>query len=554
MKKKNENAASQVQEAAEKKEKSAEKGSLGRTVRAQFSSASSRNGSFSVILVAVALVIVVLINLIVGQLPASARSIDISDTKIYQISDTTKDLLSSLTSDVDVIVVAEDNSVDQRIVRFLDRYNDYEHVNVSYQDPVLHPNVLTDYGVDTNTIVVKDETTGKSATVAISDMITYDQYYSYYYGQQVEDTFDGEGLLTSAINTVARDSGHEILLLQGHGESDLSDSVNDMLSKSNLTTSTVNLLTDNGIPEGAELLVVNNPTSDLAADELSEIRTYLAGGGSLFLIRGVTDSDLPNFDALMEEYGLTMVNSYIGDYTNYYQQSRSPYNFFPTIVSNTSNVDTGSTILVSAAGGMTVSEDKDAAVTVTQLLTTSDSGFRQDQAATLQQSDFAKYVLAARSVKDYSADTGAAEAETSQDEGLMSEEVTVAETEPESEAAEAAAEEVQTEEVQSAEDGTEEETEAADSTKGTMVVLTAPSMIDSEITDRFSNLANLTEFTNLVSSFFGDMNNISIPAKSLAVTYNTVTNGNIWSVLFIAVIPICFLAAGLVVWIRRRKA
>jgi len=549
MKKKNENAASQVQEAAEKKEKSAEKGSLGRTVRAQFSSASSRNGSFSVILVAVALVIVVLINLIVGQLPASARSIDISDTKIYQISDTTKDLLSSLNSDVDVIVVAEDNSVDQRIVRFLDRYNDYEHVNVSYQDPVLHPNVLTDYGVDTNTIVVKDETTGKSATVAISDMITYDQYYSYYYGQQVEDTFDGEGLLTSAINTVARDSGHEILLLQGHGESDLSDSVNDMLSKSNLTTSTVNLLTDNGIPEGAELLVVNNPTSDLAADELSEIRTYLAGGGSLFLIRGVTDSDLPNFDALMEEYGLTMVNSYIGDYTNYYQQSRSPYNFFPTIVSNTSNVDTGSTILVSAAGGMTVSEDKDAAVTVTQLLTTSDSGFRQDQAATLQQSDFAKYVLAARSVRDYSADTGAAEAETSQDEGLMSEEVTVAETEPESEAAEAAAEEVQ-----SAEDGTEEETEAADSTKGTMVVLTAPSMIDSEITDRFSNLANLTEFTNLVSSFFGDMNNISIPAKSLAVTYNTVTNGNIWSVLFIAVIPICFLAAGLVVWIRRRKA
>ena len=79
-------------------------------------------------------------------------------------------------------------------------------------------------------------------------------------------------------------------------------------------------------------------------------------------------------------------------------------------------------------------------------------------------------------------------------------------------------------------------------------------MIDSEITDRFTNLANLTEFTNLVSSFFGDMNNISIPAKSLAVTYNTVTNGNIWSVLFIAVIPICFLAAGLVVWIRRRKA
>lgn len=571
-KNKNRNTSPEVQETAEVSAK--RKGSFGGAVKRQFSSASSRNGSFAVVLVAVALVIVVLVNMIVGQLPASAKQIDISDNKIYNISDTTKELLNGLTTDVDVIVVAEDNTVDERIVRFLDRYDDYDHVTVTYQDPVLHPDVLTEYDVSTNTIVVKDDDTGKTETVAISDMITYDDYYYYYYGQQVEDSFDGEGLLTSAINSVSTDTSHTVTLLQGHGESDLSDSVIDMLTKSDLETETVNLLTDNGIPEGTELLMINNPTSDLAEDELLEIQAYLQNGGSIFLIRGVTDEDLPNFDSLMEEYGLTMVNSYIGDYTNYYQQSRSPYNFFPTIVSSTYNVSTDSYILVSAAGGMTVDESKDASVTVTQLLTTSDSGFTQDQAATLTQDDFAKYVIAARSVKDYSADEESATEAESVADGLMSEEVTVAETETETEAesvmetvdeAESIADteagtETDTGEAETAADETslaEDSTEAAseeESAKGTMIVLTAPSMIDSEITDRFSNLANLEEFTNLTASFFPDMSNISIPSKSLSVTYNTVTNGFIWSVLFIAVIPICFLAAGLAVWLKRRKA
>ena len=45
----------------------------------------------------------------------------------------------------------------------------------------------------------------------------------------------------------------------------------------------------------------------------------------------------------------------------------------------------------------------------------------------------------------------------------------------------------------------------------------------------------------------------SIPAKSLAITYNTVVNAGLWSSLFLFVIPVLVLLGGLIYWVRRRK-
>ena len=47
-----------------------------------FKSGTSRNGSYSVGMIALVIAIAVVINLIAGQLPESIRSIDVSDNKI----------------------------------------------------------------------------------------------------------------------------------------------------------------------------------------------------------------------------------------------------------------------------------------------------------------------------------------------------------------------------------------------------------------------------------------------------------------------------------------
>ena len=54
-------------------------------------SATWKNGSYSVGLIVLVIAIVIVINMIAGQLPESIRNIDISDNRIYEISDTSRE-------------------------------------------------------------------------------------------------------------------------------------------------------------------------------------------------------------------------------------------------------------------------------------------------------------------------------------------------------------------------------------------------------------------------------------------------------------------------------
>ena len=90
-------------------------------------------------------------------------------------------------------------------------------------------------------------------------------------------------------------------------------------------------------------------------------------------------------------------------------------------------------------------------------------------------------------------------------------------------------------------------------TTGNLIVFGSQSLIDESITEAFSNLDNTTMFMNVMTSALGDVQNLSIEAKSLEVQYNTVQNGGAISVFLIFIIPAAFLVAGFVFWYRRRK-
>ena len=93
-----------------------------------------------------------------------------------------------------------------------------------------------------------------------------------------------------------------------------------------------------------------------------------------------------------------------------------------------------------------------------------------------------------------------------------------------------------------------------DEKESRLTVISAGSLIDAQITDTFTTLENTTLFMNVVTANFDDVENVSIEPKSLAVEYNTVQYPGILSLLVIFGIPILILAAGFVVWFRRRRA
>lgn len=354
-----------------------------------------RKGSYSTVIMVVIIAIVIAANVMFSKLPTAARNIDVSSNNLYSIGDTTHSVLDGLKNDVEIIVIKDKESTDKRISTLLAKYADYsDHIKVTYKDPVLYPSVLTTYDTEENNIVIKCDTTDKTTKVAFSDIIVTSTSY---YGSTYETSFDGEGQLTKAIDYVSNENNKLIYTISGHGESDLGKNISELISKSNFNVKSVNLLVDNGIPDDCDMLICNQPTKDLADDELKLLREYMENGGKMTVVLADTTTETPNFDALMADYGISKVNGYIADTERYYGQN--VYQIFPNYSSGDITGKFGSEEYTLLFGSLGLKVEKTDGVTVDEFLTTSDKG-----AAVVGENDYTegKYTLAVAATKDES--------------------------------------------------------------------------------------------------------------------------------------------------------
>lgn len=354
-----------------------------------------RKGSYSTVIMVVIIAIVIAANVMFSKLPTAARNIDVSSNNLYSIGDTTHSVLDGLKNDVEIIVIKDKESTDKRISTLLAKYADYsDHIKVTYKDPVLYPSVLTTYDTEENNIVIKCDTTNKTTKVAFSDIIVTSTSY---YGSTYETSFDGEGQLTKAIDYVSNENNKLIYTISGHGESDLGKNISELISKSNFNVKSVNLLVDNGIPDDCDMLICNQPTKDLADDELKLLREYMENGGKMTVVLADTTTETPNFDALMADYGISKVNGYIADTERYYGQN--VYQIFPNYSSGDITGKFGSEEYTLLFGSLGLKVEKTDGVTVDEFLTTSNKG-----AAVVGENDYTegKYTLAAAATKDES--------------------------------------------------------------------------------------------------------------------------------------------------------
>lgn len=354
-----------------------------------------RKGSYSTVIMVVIIAIVIAANVMFSKLPTAARNIDVSSNNLYSIGGTTHSVLDGLKNDVEIIVIKDKESTDKRISTLLAKYADYsDHIKVTYKDPVLYPSVLTTYDTEENNIVIKCDATDKTTKVAFSDIIVTSTSY---YGSTYETSFDGEGQLTKAIDYVSNENNKLIYTISGHGESDLGKNISELISKSNFNVKSVNLLVDNGIPDDCDMLICNQPTKDLADDELKLLREYMENGGKMTVVLADTTTKTPNFDALMADYGISKVNGYIADTERYYGQN--VYQIFPNYSSGDITGKFGSEEYTLLFGSLGLKVEETDGVTVDEFLTTSDKG-----AAVVGENDYTegKYTLAAAATKDKS--------------------------------------------------------------------------------------------------------------------------------------------------------
>lgn len=462
-------------------------------IKKLFQTSESRHGSYSVGVTAIVIAIIIVINLIVGQLPENIRNIDISSNNLYEISSVTTDLLDTLDHKITFTVLANKDDTDERIQTFISKYAALsKDISVEWIDPVLHPSALTEYSADADTIVIGCADMDKTTNVAFSDILVTDDYASYYYGSSDPTSFDGEGQLTSAINYVTSDVTKTIYRVTGNGESTFSTTISDMMEKSNYTVTELNLFQEGAIPDDCDLLLFYAPTNDLSENEVTAVSDYLAAGGKVMMILGDTESAAtPNLSALLKDYGFNQVEGYIADTKNCYQGN--PYYVIPTLdVSGklANGISSQTTLVVNARGFQEADPVRDT-IQMIPFMTTSSSGY-----AVVDENNTTAgtYVLG----------------------GVA--------------------------------------TENVDDETAQLTAISAASLIDSQVTDAFTTLENVTLFMNAVNNNFDDVANLSIEAKTLTTETNTMQHGGIISLFLIFGLPILILIGGFVVWFKRRKA
>ena len=161
-----------------------------------------KGGTYSIVLTAIVLAILVVVNIFAQALPSSATQYDISSTKLYSITSNTKVVVNALEEDVTIYWVVQNGKEDDVIEKLLDKYDTLsDHIKIKKKNPDIYPTFTKKYTSDevaNNSLIV--ECGDRNRYIAYSDIyVTSGSAYSGYSGTT---SFDGEGAITSAIDYV----------------------------------------------------------------------------------------------------------------------------------------------------------------------------------------------------------------------------------------------------------------------------------------------------------------------------------------------------------------
>ncbi|MCR5468604.1 MAG: Gldg family protein [Lachnospiraceae bacterium] len=471
--------------------------------RWSFSSKKLTTGAYSAGVVIIAIVVAVVLNLVTAQLPSSIASIDFTEQKLYTLTDDTNTFLASLEKDVEIYVLASEDSMENTVAMTLEKYEEAtDKITVTYVDPAKNPTFYkeyTDSSVSSGSIIVVCGET--SRVIDYSDLFETSFDYTTY--SSTTTGYDGEGQITSAIEYVVSDDLPVAYVIDGHGETSLTGDFSDALSKANITSTTINLLEYDAIPDDAAVVIINAPTSDFSTDDAAKIIEYINVGGNLLVSTSYeADDDMTNFESILSEYGLTLESGLIAEQnkSNYYQ---NPFYLLPnTTSSDYCAIDYGSYVFAPYAMAITVPEDSDT-VSYTTILETSDSA-----------------------VLKKNVDTATTyEAEEGDETGTFVLGVAAEKT-------------------------------VDDETTSKVCVVTSQLMFTDEADSMVSG-TNVSLFTGMISAMVDTdgIGSIVIPVKEYSSSNLTIAASLLitFGVAFVVALPIILIIIGITIWLRRRR-
>lgn len=475
-------------------------------LKSSFTTRSFRVGGYSMVATAIVLAIVVAANLLIQALPMSYTQLDTTSIKLFTLSDQTEQILSSLDEDVIIYWIVQEGYEDTTLRQLLDRYDTKsDHVTIETVDPDIYPTFVETYaGSDAgnNTLVVM---CGERYRFVSEEDIYVENYSEYYTTGDITYDFAGENAVTSAIDFVVSEDLPRIYTLSGHGEVELGTTFSDAIEKENILSQTLSLVNTGAVPEDADAVLILAPESDISAEEKQMLLTYTqAGGNLLYVSTPPQDQPMENLNELMRQYGVQVQEGVLVEGNSNYYMWEAPYYLLPVLQSHVITdplSEGGYKVLLPIAQGLAIDETLPENTSVSSLLLSSPASYSK---------------LAGLQLTTYDKEDGdvdgpfhlAVAAEKTIDE----------------------------------------------QTTGHAVWISCPMILDEGVNAQISG-GNLDFFLNAINWMCEQEDRVSIRVKSLAYESLVITRGiaTAMTITIVAVIPLTFLAVGIIIWFRRRR-
>lgn len=452
-------------------------------------------------MIAVAVAIVIILNFIVGELPEGWKNVDLTATKLYSLTETSKEFVKNMEEDVEIYVLSAEADTDDMIKKTLQEFDELsDHISVEYVDPAVNPQFYTQY---TDTYVTSGSliVSGAKRNRVILYSKMYDVVYSSDYSSSTVTGYDGEGRILSALDFVTAEYMPKIYMTDGHEELTLGTSYIDALEKENVDYEFISLTEYDAVPEDATCLLINGAIKDFTADEAEKVINYLDNGGKVILILGYTNEKMPNLETITDYMGLSVVEGTVLDLTEEYYYS-NPYYLLPVRkeCDYTYEVFQTSYIFAPYSKGMLIDNEEAEGMSYETFLYTTDNSFTKVNMETTE---------------DYEKREGDIEGPFA----------------------------IALEAVKSLENG-----EA-------MLVAIGCEQLFTEDADALVSGANLKVFTNMMGKLVGRETTISIASKNFETSYVMIDmyTAVMISALVTFIMPITCVVIGFVIWFRRRK-
>lgn len=262
----------------------------------------------SVILILVAIII---LNAIAVVLASKVNlKLDFTKDNILSFSDTTKEIIDELDTDIRIISLIPNSNTDREMIQIdevLKRYDlasdriSYERVNTK-----ANPNILSKYpsggkALESDYNIIFEAKDGMYSVVDVNDLL----FVSYRNDMQLSNALFAEQYFSSAIVKVTKGSDITAYVSEGHGEK-FDDKIFStyILPGSGYVFKGINLANDN-IPEDADMIIIASAQFDYSADEIEKIDAYLKKGGNIQIIADPDGAELTNLYGYMNEWGVS---------------------------------------------------------------------------------------------------------------------------------------------------------------------------------------------------------------------------------------------------------